>query len=318
MNTIIFENKHYSLTTDESILSCFLRHGIEYPNSCQAGICQSCLIKAIDGVIDPSWQEGLPEILKVQGYFLACMAKPATDIKLISPDTSECDVEAKIIDIKRLNYNVLKLRLQVDNYSEWIAGQYLNLINSNQIARSYSIANIPAQDGYIELHIKIVDHGVMSQWVQESAVIDTKIRLRGPFGKCYYYNPDNLSFDMLLAGTGTGLAPLIGIIKSALSQGHQGVITLVHGGRIDDDIYYTEELETLAEVFKNFHYAPCVLQGYGRYPEVSIERWVLTYLNSPDDTWFYVCGPKETTNKLKTTAFLAGVPSKAIFSDAFL
>ncbi|MBI2786942.1 MAG: 2Fe-2S iron-sulfur cluster binding domain-containing protein, partial [Legionella longbeachae] len=133
MNTVIFENKHYSLTTDESILSCFLRHGIEYPNSCQVGICQSCLIKVIDGVIDPSWQVGLPEILKAQGYFLACMAKPATDIKLISPDTSECDVEAKIIDIERLNYNVLKLRLQVDNYSEWIAGQYLNLINSNQI-----------------------------------------------------------------------------------------------------------------------------------------------------------------------------------------
>lgn len=88
MKTIIFENKPYSLTTDENILSCFLRHGIEYPNSCQAGICQSCLIKATDGVIDPSWQEGLPETLKAQGYFLACMAKPETDIKLISPNTS--------------------------------------------------------------------------------------------------------------------------------------------------------------------------------------------------------------------------------------
>ncbi len=318
MNTIIFENKPYSLTTDENILSCFLRHGIEYPNSCQAGICQSCLIKATDGVIDPSWQEGLPDTLKAQGYFLACMAKPKTNIELVSPDTSECDVEAKIIDIERLNYNVLKLKLQVDNYSDWVPGQYLNLINSNQIARSYSIANIPAQDGYIELHIKIVDNGAMSQWLQKSAVIDTKVRLRGPFGKCYYYNPDNLSFDMLLAGTGTGLAPLIGIIKSALSQGHQGAITLVHGGRIDDDIYYTEELETLAALFKNFHYAPCVLHSQGRYPEDSIERRVLTYLNSPNDTWVYVCGPKDITNKLKTTVFLAGVPSKAIYSDAFL
>lgn len=318
MNTIIFKNKPYSLTTDENILSCFSRHGIDYPNSCQAGICQSCLIKATDGVIDPSWQEGLPETLKAQGYFLACMAKPTSDIRLASPDTSECDVEVRIIDIERLNYNVLKLKLQVDSPSDWIPGQYLNLINSNQIARSYSISNIPAQDGYIELHVKTVENGVMSQWLQGTAVIDTKVRLRGPFGKCYYYNPDNLSFDILLAGTGTGLAPLIGIIKSALSQGHDGAITLVHGGVIDDDIYYAEELETLAAVFKNFHYAPCVLQGHGRYPEVSIERWALTYLNSPDNTLVYVCGPKETTNKLKTAVFLAGVPSKAIFSDAFL
>ena len=318
MNTVTFNNKLYSLATDESLLSCFLRHGIDYPNSCQAGICQSCLIKATDGVIDPRWQEGLPETLKAQGYFLACMAKSATDIVLVSPDTSECDVEAKIIDIERLNKDVLKIKLQVDNHTDWIPGQYLNLISSTQIVRSYSIANLPAQDGYIELHIKIVKDGAMSQWLLGTAIIDTKVRLRGPFGKCYYYNPDNLSFDILLAGTGTGLAPLIGIIKSALSQGHHGAITLVHGGRIDDDIYYVEELETLAAVFSNFHYAPCVLHSQGCYPEASIEQRVPIYLNSPNDTWVYVCGPKDTTNKLKTSVFLAGVPSKVIFSDSFL
>lgn len=318
MNTITFKNQPYSLAANENILSCFLRHGIDYPNSCQAGICQSCLIKATDGEIDPSWQEGLPETLKAQGYFLACMAKPATDIELESPDTAECDREAKLFDIERLNYNVLRIKLLVDNLDDWIPGQYLNLINSAQIVRSYSITNIPAQDSYIELHIKMVEKGAMSQWLQETVIINTGVRLRGPFGKCYYFNPDNLSFDMLLAGTGTGLAPLIGIIKSALSQGHEGTITLVHGGCIDNDIYYAEELNTLAEVFKNFLYEPCVLKSQGCYPEASIERKVLTCLNNPSDTRVYVCGPKETTNKLKTSIFLAGVPSKFILSDPFL
>src|SRR5690606_38474494 len=101
---------------------------------------------------------------------------------------------------------------------------------------------------------------------QNTALTDMNIRLRGPFGKCYYYNPDNLSFNMLLAGTGTGLAPLIGIIKSALTQGHNGDITLVHGGLRDDDIYYADELWTLAAVFNNFHYEPCVLNSQGLYP----------------------------------------------------
>lgn len=318
MNTIALKNQVYSLATDESIVSCLLRHGIDYPHSCQAGVCQSCLMKVSNGVIDPSWQEGLPETLKAQGYFLACMARPITDLELLSPDTAECDVDAKIIDIKRLNYNILTLKLRVDHSADWIPGQYLSFINSVQVARSYSIANIPAQDGFIELHIKMVENGAMSQWLQQTARIDTKVTLRGPFGKCYYYNPENLSFDILLAGTGTGLAPLIGIIKSALNQKHAGAITLVHGGLIDDDIYYTKELETLADVFHNFHYAPCVLSSLGRYPEALIEQKVLTYLNKPENTWAYVCGPKDTTNKLKTNLFLAGVPSKAIFSDAFL
>ncbi len=176
---------------------------------------------------------------------------------------------------------------------------------------------VKPQDGYIELHIKIIENGSMGKWVLETAQVSTPVRIRGPFGTCYYYNPDKLSFDMLLAGTGTGLAPLVGIIKNALSQGHKGSITLVHGGLIDDDIYYVDELETLAAIFPNFHYIPCVLHSQGHYQEVSINQLVLNHLNNPSETRVYICGPKETTYKLKTSAFLAGVPSKFIFSDGF-
>lgn len=123
---------------------------------------------------------------------------------------------------------------------------------------------------------------------------------------------------MLLAGTGTGLAPLIAIIKNALRENHQGTITLVHGALCDEDIYYQEELETLAALSNSFVYDPCVLNSKGRYPQTSIEKRVLTHLNHPKETRVYVCGPKETTDKLKKQIFLAGVPSKFIFSDAFL
>ncbi|MBL7479328.1 FAD-binding oxidoreductase [Legionella bononiensis] len=318
MNTITFNNQLYPLGSEENILSCLLRHGIQYPNSCQAGICQSCLIKATDGAINPSWQNGLPDTLKKQGYFLACLAKPESNINLVSPDVSECDVEAVIIGIERLNYNVLQIKLRVDNPGNWLPGQYLNVTNPEEITRSYSIANIPDQEGYIELHVKIVPNGRMSQWLQDTAKAGTSVTLRGPFGTCYYYNPDKLSFDMLLAGTGTGLAPLVGIIKAALSQEHNGSITLVHGGLTDNDIYYNDELETLAAVFKNVHYKPCVLQSQGRYTESSIEQQILNCLNNPAELRAYICGPKDTTNKLKTAIFLAGVPSKCIFSDGFL
>ncbi|HHF0526213.1 TPA: FAD-binding oxidoreductase [Legionella anisa] len=57
-------------------------------------------------------------------------------------------------------------------------------------------ANIPSQDGYIELHIKLYEIAI-SQWLQETSIMGTQIRLRGPFGKCYYYNPEKWLFDML-------------------------------------------------------------------------------------------------------------------------
>lgn len=74
----------------------------------------------------------------------------------------------------------------------------------------------------------------------------------------------------------------------------------------------------LSLLFSNFRYVPCVLQSQGLYPEGSIEKRVLMHLNAPNATKVYVCGPKETTNKLKTRIFLGGVPSANIYSDVFL
>ncbi|MCW8397907.1 FAD-binding oxidoreductase [Legionella sp. PATHC038] len=318
MSIIDFNNQSYTLEPKENVLQCLLRHGVDYPNSCQAGICQSCLIKAKDGVVHPSWQEGLPETLKSQGYFLACLAQPETALQIVAPENAECEVTARLIELKPLNYNVMQVKLGVDDLNYWIPGQYLNLINPEGTMRSYSIANIPIQEGFIELQIKIYPGGEMGQWLVNKATKHTEVKLRGPFGRCFYHNPDHLVFDMLLAGTGTGLAPLIAITKSALSQNHQGRITLVHGGLTDEDIYYQDELETLSIAFNSFIYDPCVVQSQGRYPEGLIEGRALTHINNAHNTRVYVCGPKETTNKLKTSIFLTGVPSKHIFSDPFL
>ncbi|KTD20257.1 xylene monooxygenase [Legionella israelensis] len=254
----------------------------------------------------------------MQGYFLACLAKPETPLDVSVPESAECEVSAQIIDIKSLNYNVMQVRFHVDNLEHWIPGQYLSLINPEGTIRSYSIANIPNQEGFIELHVKIYPDGSMGQWLVNKVTKNTEVKLRGPFGRCFYYNPEQLIFNMLLAGTGTGLAPLIAIIKSAMKQNHQGTITLVHGGLSDEDIYYQEELELLSMLFPSFVYDPCVLQSQGLYPEASIEQRALMHLNQLKETRVYVCGPKETTDKMKKKIFLAGVPSQAILSDVFL
>lgn len=318
MSIVGFNNQSYHLNPNESLLAGLLRHGVDYPNSCQAGICQSCLIKAKEGVIHPSWQEGLPDILKSQGYFLACLAKPDAALELLPPDSVECEAPARILECNLLNHNVMQVKLAVDDLQAWIPGQYLSLINPEGTSRSYSIANLPLQEGFIELHIKIYPGGSMGQWLLNKAEKWTELKLRGPFGRCYYHNPQHIAFDMLLAGTGTGLAPLIAIIKSALSQHHQGQITLVHGGLSDEDMYYQEELEMLTLLFPSFVYDPCVLKSKGDYPEASVEKRALLHLTQPATTKVYVCGPKETTNLLKKQIFLAGVPSQSILSDVFL
>lgn len=313
-----YNKQKYEIAENESVLQCLLRNEVAYPNSCQMGICQSCLIKTNNSEVNPAWQEGLPETLKVQGYFLACLARPVSELEVTAPNAQECETKATIIDIALLNKNVMKLKLSVDDYRVWVPGQYLNLINPKGVARSYSIANIPTQDGYIELHIKINLSGEMGQWLWNQARINTNVTLRGPFGHCFYHNPEKKPFDIVLAGTGTGLAPLVAIIKSALAAKHPGQITLIHGGVTDDDIYYNDELSLLAAQNKNFVYDPCVLQTNGKYHVADVDKQTLIHLKHPLTSKAYVCGPKEITSLLKKKIFLAGVSSNAIFCDLFL
>ena len=276
------------------------------------------MTKADPALVESSWQEGLSDTLKKQGYFLACMAYPKRDIKLENLDRDACNVTAVIFSIDKLSPNVVQLKLLTDRLEEWIPGQFLNLTTPTNITRSYSIANISSDDGYIELHIKLYAGGAMSTWIEKNAAINRQVKIRGSFGKCFYYNPQKLTFDMLLAGTGTGLAPLIAIVKSALVQGHEGQITLVHGGRVDQDIYYRSVIEELGRQHNNLEYVPCVLKSDGCFPENTIEAQMLDRLIHPAVTHLYVCGPKETTAKLKLNAFIAGVPSNQILSDEFI
>lgn len=318
MTELHYNDQVFHSKEDESVLDCLLRHDVDYPHACRSGACQACLMKTTDIPIESTWQEGLPDTLTSQGYFLACQAKPTNTLHLKNPDAAECEQQALITELSPLTHNVIRVKLLTEHLDNWTPGQYLNLLNPDGISRSYSIANIPAKEGYIELHIKLKEDGVMSQWLHNSATVDTMVRIRGPFGKCYYMNTDQSSFDILLVGTGTGLAPLLAIVKTALSEQHQGKITLIHGGCQDSDLYYAEELQTLASFYDNFEYVPCVLKTNGLYPEANIFDKTLCYL-SPNikNIQVYVCGPKETTNKLKTKVFLAGIPSAKIFSDAF-
>lgn len=63
---------------------------------------------------------------------------------------------------------------------------------------------------------------------------------------------------MLLIGTGSGLAPLIGIARDALNQQHTGDIYLYHGSHDAAGLYLVDELREMAEHYPNFHYVPCV------------------------------------------------------------
>ena len=212
------------------------------------------------------------------------------------------------------------LRLLPSIIFEYHAGQYVTITNSDDVIRSYSISNHLNIDGYIELHIRLIPNGKMSLWLRDRAKLDDEMVLRGPAGNCFYVKEANGDYPIILAGTGTGLAPLYGILVDALEQDHHGEITLYHGALKAEDLYFIEELKKLTDVFDNFHYFPCVLKGEkGAFYQLgNLEDIVMNKVKAHiADARLYLCGVPELVNSIKTKAFIAGVVPSHIYSDAF-
>src|SRR5690606_38122785 len=126
------------------------------------------------------------------------------------------DTPVDIAQREMLNHNVLRICLKTDAAFTCEPGQYITLINPDGAARSYSVANDPVADGHVELHIRLLADGLMSRFLMRDGAVGSRLTLRGPAGSCFYAADADSTFPIILAGTGTGLAPLYGIIKQAL------------------------------------------------------------------------------------------------------
>lgn len=307
--TIYLNGKEYPLRDGESVLAALERQGEPMLSSCRNGVCQTCLMKAEKGAIPPKAQSGLKESLKTQGYFLSCVCHPEEDLSVSHPGGA-LDYQAEVIHSWDAGAAVRILRLSTPPGFQWYAGQFITVIRNDGAARSYSLASAPF-DGYLELHVRRVSGGQLSNWLHDVLSPGDCLTIRGPLGDCLY-TPGEDDAPLLLAGTGTGLAPLYGICRDALHQGHQGEIRLFHGSLQRNGLYHCKELEAL-EQNSQLQYHPCVLED-----SEPIEEAVLRYLTDTEKTRAYLCGDPDIVNKMRKRLFLNGLSNRRIFFDPFV
>lgn len=326
MSEVTLDNAHYALEANESVLDCLLRNEQPIAYACRSGVCQSCLVKAVKGTPSPQATAGLKSTLQADGYALACQWVPEGDVEVKLPGAAENAVEVKIERMDLLNNDVIRLILKPTKADSMFAsrpGQYLNLINPAGVSRSYSIANDYARDGHIELHVARTPQGLFTGWLFNEAKPGDLLHVRGPAGDCFYVADEALNFPILLAGTGTGLAPLYGIANAALAQAHKGPMTLLQGGTLPERLYYVDELAALQTQHANFGYQALVLNDNGTDPRIRQGDLAEQVLASIDparlkETRVYLCGAPEFVQSLRKRIFLKGVSSGHIFCDAFV
>ena len=321
MAQLKFKNNVFTVSDGSTVLDTLLEQGHEVPNSCRAGACQSCIMQVTKGTVPEKSQKGLKDSQKAKGFFLACSCEPKENIDIQLINSEQLRVAATVSEINKLSADVIELKIKTTEPYEYNAGQYVTLWKNDNLGRSYSLANLPEEDGNLTFHIRLITDGKFSGWVHNELQVTDTLFVQGPAGDCFYTSgkPEQ---NLLLIGTGTGLAPLYGIIHDALQQGHTGEIHLFHGALNPTGLYLTEELSQLAHKHSNVNYHPCVVNTENSGPtniiEGDITKIALEVIPTPSSWKSFLCGNEDLVKQLKKKIFLAGSNMNDIYADPFI
>lgn len=315
MVALTFEGVSVEASEGQTVLAALEAASIPIDSSCRAGACQSCLVQSLDGPPPKAAQAGLSKALALDGYFMACLCVPQEPLAIGRAGRVRQRASAVVRALDWLSDTVARLKLEPESDFTFRAGQFLSLIDPpSGIARSYSIAD--NSDGLIELHIRILPGGLMSGLVSTGITPGYRMTIAGPSGACFY---DGLDLDqpIVLAGTGTGLAPLWAILNDALTQGHRGPIRLYHGALDRSGLYLVDALQDLQARRPQFRYTPCIRDA-ADLANTDLVAAVTGQESDPANTAFFLCGDELLVKRLKKALFIAGAKLDHILADPFV
>jgi CDP-4-dehydro-6-deoxyglucose reductase, E3 len=314
LSLLTYQDRPVDIAPGETVLEALLRAGIDAPNSCRSGSCQTCMHRAIEGTPPEPSQRGLTEAQKAIGFFLPCVCEPKTPLVIMPKDDVGARRDAVVRSLERLSQDIIRLRVETENF-DYRPGQFLELIADEDLKRFYSLASHPDDDPFLEMHIRLHENGRMSRRLMEHLAPGHRLKVAGPSGTCFYEGVD-AEQPLVLIGAGTGLAPLYGVLRDALKRGHRGPIRLYHGARDSSGLYLRGELETLAASRDNLTYRPASLDPHAPFGG-DVTAMALHEESGLEHSAYFLCGGGNLVKRLKQALFMRGASLRSIRSDVF-
>lgn len=256
---------------DQPVLDACLRAGVWLPHSCTHGTCGTCKVEVLDGEVDHGDASpfALMDFERDDGRLLPCVARPRGDLVIeadIDVDDSVPvhpvrDHAGVVVGLDDVAEDIRRLRVELDRDLAFNAGQYVSLAVPGHpgTTRTYSMANPPSQPRVLEFHVRRTPGGLATDgWIFATLAVGDRVALSGPYGR-FVLRPDRAEPALMVAG-GTGLAPVMSMVRHALEDGAGTAhLTLYQGARTRSAIYDVERFTDLAARFpERFTYRPCL------------------------------------------------------------
>jgi len=197
-------------------------------------------------------------------------------------------------------------------------GQFLTLrvpsSRTGSVARCYSLASSPHVDTALKVTVKRTPSGYASNWLCDNLSAGQAIEVLPPSG---VFTPSDLDADFLLWAAGSGITPVMSILKSALSAG-TGRVVLCYANRDERSVIFAAELRELAAKFAGrltvLHWLESI-QGLPTRAQLS--GFVRTVFSGSDSFESFICGPAPFMTVIKETLAEAGVSRDRVHLEVF-
>jgi NAD(P)H-flavin reductase/ferredoxin len=316
--------RHLDVQPRETILQAALRSGIDFPNSCRVGGCGTCKCKVTSGSVKELTETGylLTQEELEAGFVLACQSLPRGDVDVeveLTERATRRRVGGRITARASLTHDIVALKIALEEPLLFRAGQFahLSIEGLEGVARSYSFSAPAAEDGVIEFFVRKVPGGRMSSLIVDEDVVGRRIELDGPAGDFWLRAGEA---PLLLVAGGSGLAPILSLLRGALAEGCTRAVTLVFGAREERDLYCLAEIQQIASAWPGrFRFVP-VLSAAAPDAAWSGARGLVTDI-LPDllepGAHAYLCGPLGMIDGALGLLESRGIPREHVHFDRF-
>lgn len=329
---LINDSKELVVEGGGTLLSSLMEHEIFIPSACGGkGSCGYCKIKVLTGggQFLPTESGYVTDTEAKEGIRLSCQCKVKDNMTIQIPE--------ELFNVKQYEYTVQKIIPATDKIRrvfldlppgkelEFKPGQYIQIQTppygdiEEEVYRAYSIASSPSSTHTVELFIGYVPEGICTTYIHQYLKEKDTMVMAGPFGEFQYQDTGK---EMVMACIGTGLAPIMSILRYMRENEIHRPATLFFSARTRNDLYMVEELEEIQKALPQFKLV-CSLtrptpedhwEGeVGRVPEL-LEK----YITNAADAEAYLCGNNDMIDSVIKALTAKGMPVEQIYYDKFM